>query len=146
MKFTTAAISVVALALSSTVSAVQLQFDNTYDDRGTPLTSVACSDGANGLITRFGWQTIGEIPSYPNIGAVDAIAGFNSPNCGTCWQVTFTDSNGVAHTENILGIDHAGSGFNVAQQAMDELTDGNAVAFGNVDVQAVQVDASACGI
>jgi len=146
MKFTTAA-APVALALApSLVSAVQLQYDNTYDDKSVPLTNLACSDGPNGLITRFGWQTLGDIPSYPNIGAVDAIAGWNSPSCGSCWQVTYTDGNGVAHTENILGVDPAGTGFNVAQQAMDELTNGNAVFFGKVDVQATQVDPSACGI
>ncbi|KAF5372979.1 hypothetical protein D9758_001449 [Tetrapyrgos nigripes] len=150
MKFTSAAVSALTLALAllpSLTSAVTLQYDNNYDDKSFSLSNVACSDGPDGLMTRFGWQTIGDIPAYPNIGAVDAIAGWGSSACGSCWQLTYVDENGISHTENILGIDHAGSGFmNVAQQTMDELTDGNAVFFGHVDVQITQVDASACGI
>nr|AGL40520.1 cerato-platanin 2 [Crinipellis campanella] len=135
--------SFLTLALSSlltTVSAVQLQYDPAYDVSSSSLSTTACSDGANGLLTR-GYTTFGSLPNFPHIGAFDGITGWNSPNCGTCWEVTY---NGTSI--NVLAMDVAGNGFNVAQEAMDELTGGQAVALGNVDVQAVQVDASACGL
>lgn len=44
------------------------------------MTSVSCSDGSNGLITKYGYQTQGAIPKYPYIGGVDAIAGWNDAN------------------------------------------------------------------
>ena len=62
-------------------------------------------------------------------------------SCGTCYSLTY---NGT--TINILAIDHADEGFNIAQEALDELTGGNAVALGRVDVEAAEVDGSACGL
>jgi len=36
--------------------------------------------------------------------------------------------------------------FNIAQAALDDLTDGQAVQLGRIDAQWVQVDASVCGL
>jgi len=145
MKFFTI-LSSAAILLPALAGAVQLQYDNTYDNRNGAMTSVACSDGPNGLITRFGWQTFGNIPRFPHIGAAAAVAGWNSAQCGTCWKLSYTNANGVTKSINVLAIDHAGAGFNVAQAAMDELTGGQAVAFGRVDVTAAQVATSNCGL
>ncbi|KAF5354587.1 hypothetical protein D9758_011210 [Tetrapyrgos nigripes] len=145
MKFFTGLTSAAFLLLPSITGAVQLRYDNHYDDPSASLTTVACSDGANGLITRFGFQTIGDIPGFPHIGAAQAVAGWNSTNCGTCWKLSYTNS-GKTKSINVLAIDHAGTGFNVAQAAMDELTGGRAVELGVVDVTASQVAASSCGL
>ncbi|KAI1379141.1 Cerato-platanin [Hypoxylon crocopeplum] len=115
-------------------------YDTGYDDASRSLTAVACSDGPNGLITRYNWQTQGDIPS-PYIGAADAIAGWNSPSCGTCWELSYSGK-----TINVLAIDHAGSGFNIALDAMNALTNGQAVALGRVEATSRQVDLSACGV
>eukprot|EP01062_Namystynia_karyoxenos_P026540 TRINITY_DN20591_c0_g1_i1.p1 TRINITY_DN20591_c0_g1~~TRINITY_DN20591_c0_g1_i1.p1 ORF type:complete len:367 (+),score=80.58 TRINITY_DN20591_c0_g1_i1:96-1196(+) len=48
---------------------------------GDGLTSVACSDGKNGLMTRFGYTTVQ--PMYPYITAFDE-ASWDSPKCGMC--------------------------------------------------------------
>lgn len=130
---------------SSLAYATTVAYDTTYDNGGTSLTVVACSDGANGLITR-GFTTFGSLPHFPHIGAASAVTGWNSPNCGTCWELTYTNSSGIAKTINIIAIDVAGAGFNIAQKAMDELTNGNAVQFGRVDVASKQVAASVCGL
>nr|AGL40516.1 cerato-platanin 3 [Crinipellis campanella] len=140
MKFTLFTTTAALTLLSTYAAAVQLQYDPAYDNAGESLINAACSDGPNGLMTR-GFTTFGSLPNFPHIGAADVITGWNSPNCGTCWQVTY---NGKSI--NILAMDVAGNGFNVAQQAMDELTNGQAVALGNIDVQSVQVDASVCGL
>lgn len=67
--------------------------------------------------------------------------GWNSPNCGSCWQLTYNKT-----TINVLAIDHAGSGFNIAKEAMNKLTNGQADALGVVQVTSSQVDASVCGL
>ncbi|KAJ8489162.1 hypothetical protein ONZ45_g13688 [Pleurotus djamor] len=139
MKFTSTIASL--SVFSALVSAVSVSFDQVYDNRAGSMTTVSCSDGVNGLITRFGFQTFGAVPSFPNIGGADVVPAFNSPNCGTCWALTF---NGT--TVNVLAIDHAGSGFNIALAAMNTLTKGNAVQLGRINASAVQVNASACGL
>ncbi|ORY67399.1 eliciting plant response-like protein [Pseudomassariella vexata] len=129
------------LSLAAASQAITVAYDTGYDDGSRSLTAVACSDGANGLITRKGWQTQGAIPKFPYIGAAEAVSGYNSPNCGTCWALSY---NGK--TINILAIDHAAAGFNIALDAMNDLTNGQAVAVGRVEATAVQVDASVCGM
>jgi len=124
-----------------------LQYDPIYDDGSESLDVVACSDGANGLLTK-GFTTFSSLPTFPNIGAFAAVEAWNSPNCGTCWQVVYTDSNGVSSAPlNVIAVDHAGAGLiNVSEEAMNTLTGGNAVQFGAVQVTATQIAASACGL
>jgi hypothetical protein len=128
------------LTLLSVASAITVSYDNGYDDGSRSLTAVACSDGPNGLITK-GYTTQSSLPSFPRIGGAFAIAGWNSASCGTCWSLTYS-----GNTINVLAIDYAGEGFNIAQEAMDLLTGGQAVALGRVDAAYVQVDASVCGL
>ncbi|KAI1427315.1 eliciting plant response-like protein [Xylaria sp. FL1777] len=129
------------LSLTAIVSAVTVAYDQGYDDPNRSMTAVACSDGVNGLTTRYGWTTQGQIPRFPNIGAAEIVTGWNSAGCGTCWTLTY---NGRSVT--VLAVDHAGSGFNLALSAMNTLTNGQAVALGRVEATAVQVAPSACGL
>ncbi|KAI1203618.1 EC5 protein [Nemania serpens] len=129
------------LSLAAATSAITVAYDQGYDTAGRSMTAVSCSDGTNGLITRYGWQTQGAIPRFPYIGAAAAVTGWNSPGCGTCWRLTW---NGRSVT--VLAVDHAAAGFNIALKAMNDLTNGQAVALGRIDATAVQVAASACGI
>jgi hypothetical protein len=55
--------------------------------------------------------------------------------------VTYNDK-----TIYVLAIDHTANGFNLAQGAMDELTNGQAVFLGRVEAQYQQVDVSNCGL
>ncbi|KIK59070.1 hypothetical protein GYMLUDRAFT_169991 [Collybiopsis luxurians FD-317 M1] len=123
----------------------ELRFDTVYDNGNQSLATVSCSNGANGLLTR-GFTTFNSLPTFPNIGGSSAIPGFNSPQCGSCWNVTFTNAAGASTSLNITAIDHAASGFVVSQEAMDKLTNNNAVAFGVVNVTSAQLAASACGL
>ncbi len=86
-------------------------------------------------------QTQKDVKNFPYIGGAEAIAGWNSPNCGTCWSATY---NGK--TIHILAIDHAATGLNIAQAAMNDLTNGHAVELGRIDAQVTQVALSACGL
>ncbi|TLD19172.1 hypothetical protein PspLS_10031 [Pyricularia sp. CBS 133598] len=126
--------------LAAAAQAVSVSYDTGYDDGSRSLTAVSCSDGPNGLITRYGWQTQGQIRNFPYIGGADAVGGWNSPGCGTCWQLTY---NGKSI--NVLAIDRA-SGFNIGLAAMNDLTNGQAGNLGRVDAQVQQVGLNACGL
>ena len=128
------------VALFSVASAVDVRYDTTYDNSQGSLSTVACSDGANGLLTK-GYTTFGSLPSFPNITAAQAVAGWNSPACGSCWQITYG-----GESINVTAVDHAGDGFNLSLEAMNTLTDGNAVEFGVVSAQATQIDPQYCGL
>jgi len=56
------------------------------------LTTVACSDGANGIMTKMGYSNIS--PLFPYVTAYSG-ATWNSPNCGQCMEVTSNSGNTV---------------------------------------------------
>lgn len=85
MRFTTQLFSLLLVAASAL--AITVSYDPTYDNSAGSMATVACSDGANGLLSRF--PTFGSVPIFPNIGGAEAVVAHGSPNCGTCWQLTF---------------------------------------------------------
>ncbi|KAF3904865.1 hypothetical protein ABW20_dc0106553 [Dactylellina cionopaga] len=59
--------------LIAAVAATSLKYDNNYNLKsGASLTSFACSDGANGLITKYQISTVSELA--------------NKLNCGLCYE------------------------------------------------------------
>jgi hypothetical protein len=68
------------LAFVGVASAVRVAWDTNYDNRSGSLNTVSCSNGPNGLINRYNWSTLADVPTFPLVGAFDAIAGWNSPN------------------------------------------------------------------
>ena len=140
MKFLALAALFPTLAYSLTVS-----FDPTYDNKAGSLDTVACSNGSNG-VENLGFKTFGDLPNFPNIGGAPAITGFNSVNCGTCWNLTFVNSQGVSKSINILAIDVATPNFNIAEEAMNTLTNGQAEQLGRVPITAAQVSKTLCGL
>ncbi|KAI9573949.1 immunomodulatory protein [Boletus coccyginus] len=140
MKFVSLAAAVLAFAPPAFGQTESLSYDTTYDNASLSLTSVACSDGANGLMTK-GYTTLGSLPTFPNIGGVYTVTGWDSAACGTCYEVTYGDM-----TIAVLAVDVALDGFNLSEEAMNTLTGGLAVELGRVDVTATEVDASVCGI
>ena len=141
MKFASLATAVLAFALPAFAQTVEsLSYDTTYDDASLPLTSVACSDGVNGLMSK-GYTTLGSLPTFPNLGGVYTVTGWDSAACGTCYEVTYGDT-----TLAVLAVDVALEGFNLSEEAMNTLTGGLAVELGRVSVTATEVDASVCGI
>ncbi|KAM5537587.1 hypothetical protein V8D89_008665 [Ganoderma adspersum] len=139
LTFASAVVAVPAGLAARGASTVQVTWDSVYDNPSNSLDIVSCSNGNHGLEPKF--KTFGGLPDFPYIGGAQAIAGWNSPNCGSCWQLTYNKT-----TINVLAIDHAGSGFNIAKGAMNKLTNGQADALGVVQVTSSQVDASVCGL
>ena len=133
--------SIIALAsLTGLVSGTQsASYDNTYDNAFGDMDSVACSDGSHGLAWKY--PTFGRLPTFPHIGGASVIGGWNSANCGTCWNLTFEGKSIL-----VTAIDHTGYGFNLAEAALNTLTDGNAEFYGVIQVDATQVAKSDCGL
>jgi len=142
MKFSTAVAAFFAIPFALT-SAVSVSYDNIYDNPNQSLSTVACSDGSSGLLTK-GYTTFGSLKNFPNIGGVPAVTGWNSASCGTCWKLTYTNSKGVANSINILAVDSATPDFNIGVQALNTLTGGQAIQLGRVPITATQVAASVC--
>ncbi|KAE9403830.1 Cerato-platanin [Gymnopus androsaceus JB14] len=132
----------VSAAVAASAFADTLKYDTIYDIGSESLDVVACSDGVNGLLTK-GFTTFNSLPSFPNIGAFAAVTEWDSPNCGTCWEIVWGDSAPLY----ALAIDVAGTGLiNLSEEAMNTVTGGLAVELGSVAVTSTQVDASKCGL
>ncbi|GBE82785.1 Protein SnodProt1 [Sparassis crispa] len=142
MKFTAALASLsllfVPIALAQT--SVSVSYDNTYDNSAESLNDLACSNGPNGL-EHLGYNYLGELPDFPYVGGSFAVTGWDSTGCGTCWEITYDGT-----TITVLAVDTASEGFNLSEEAMNALTNGQAEFLGRVTATAVQVDASQCGL
>ena len=134
-----------AIFLCSVSAQLTASYDPGYDNSQRSLLTVACSDGPNGLMTR-GFTTLGSLPNYPFVAGVPAVAGWNSPSCGTCWAVTYINSQGKSTTIHLLAIDVAPTSYNMPTKAMNNLTGGQAAFLGRVPVSASNVPASFCGL
>ncbi|KAH9894063.1 Cerato-platanin [Cubamyces lactineus] len=134
------ALIVAAAALATSTSATKVTWDAVYDVRNADLSTVSCSDGKNGLITK-GYTTFGSLPDFPYIGGAAAVTGWNSTGCATCWKLTYKDKS-----IEILAIDHADEGFNIAQEAMLELAGADGVTAGVIDADVIKLTNIQCGI
>ena len=146
MKFSTVfAVSALYILPSSLTLAASVAYNTAFDNAAGSLDSVACSDGPNGLETR-NYTTFGSLPKFPYIGGAAAVTGWNSPNCGTCWELIYTNAQSQNKIINVLAIDRAGDGFTIGLTGMNELTGGQGTQLGRVDVAAKQVASSVCGL
>ena len=128
-------------ALGATTSTtVSVSYDQAYDNGAASLTTVSCSDGVNGLLAK-GYTTFNSLPSFPNIGGTSAVPGWNSDQCGTSWSLAYNRT-----TVHVLAVDSALNGWNVALQAMNNLTNGHAQMLGRVNAVATLVNSSLCGL
>ncbi|KAH6641371.1 Cerato-platanin [Chaetomium tenue] len=128
-------------SLAAATSAITVSYDEGYDRADRSLTEVACSDGVNGLMWKYNWKVQGDVKGFPNIGGSDSIPGWNSPNCGSCWSVSY---NG--NTIYVVAVDHAGAGLNLGLNAFNKLTNNHGVELGRIDAAVQQVALSNCGL
>ena len=126
------------LVLASPALSIRVSWDPVYDDKDSSLDIVACSNGPNGLENK-GYKTFGSLRNFPLIGGAFAVAGWNSPNCGTCWEITYK-----GRTIHALAIDHTDDGFNLSKEAMDMLTNNQAEDLGVIDATYKQLRPVEC--
>ena len=136
MKFTSTIVSLAALF--AVASADTVRFNTFYDNPGTSLNNVACSNGKNGLVTK-GFTTFGSLPSFPSVGGVFAVKGWNSTECGSCWKLTYG-----SESIYVTAIDTISDGFDISLKAMNILTNNQAQKLNSIDAQATQVATSFC--
>lgn len=129
-------------ALFASASSTIVKYDHVYDDPNTPMTVVECSGGENGMIAK-GYNIFGDLPTFPNIGAAFAVEEYNSPSCGSCWNLT--DSKTFT-TAFIIAIDRAVEGFVIAEEALTALGGPQAVDGGEIYTSARLVEGSYCGL
>ncbi|KAI0662844.1 immunomodulatory protein [Cubamyces menziesii] len=130
---------VIALILPVAL-AVRVTYDKFYDNASQDLEALACANGQHGL-EPLGYKTLGSLPSFPNVGGAAAVSGFNSPSCGSCWQLTF---NGTSI--NVLAVDHATEGFNISFAALNALTKGQGLSLDEIDAEVQEVQRAECGL
>ena len=138
MKFASTILSLAAIF--SVASADIVRYNQIYDNPSYPLDGVACSNGPNGLVTD-GFDTLGQLPTFPGVGGVFAVSGWGSPECGSCWRLEY-NGNRI----HVIAIDTISDGFDISLAAMNTLTGGNAVALDSVDANARQVSKFHCGL
>ncbi|KAF8437630.1 Cerato-platanin-domain-containing protein [Boletus edulis BED1] len=141
MKFISLAAALAfALPAFAQTTVEPVTYDTTYDEISLSLSAVACSNGANGLLTK-GYTTLGSLPTYPNLGGAYTVTGWNSPECGTCYNITYGGKSLI-----VTAVDVAEEGFNLSEEAMNVLTGGLAIELGRVNVESTPVAASYCGL
>ena len=129
-----------AAAASPTPYTDFVTFDRIYGSGDLSLNNVACSNGDNGLITK-GFTTLNSLPSFPYIGGANVVSGWNSPNCGSCWSLTYEGT-----TIYVLAVDTAGVGFNVSPEAMHALAGERGEQLGKVSALIAPADSWHCGL
>jgi hypothetical protein len=146
--FTSALLATLSLVAAAPAAAsaqtVSVSFDPKFDVGTSSLNTVSCSDGPYGLVTA-GFTDFASLPNFPKIGGAPTIPGWNSENCGACYQLHYTGGR-VDKTINVIAVDAAPGGFNIGLQAMNELTNNQAEQLGRITATYVEVDASVCGL
>ncbi|KAE8350624.1 Cerato-platanin-domain-containing protein [Aspergillus coremiiformis] len=141
--FSSALAAPVEQSAAAAAITVSVSYDQKFDVAGTSLNTVSCSDGVNGLISR-GYTTFGSVPGFPNIGGAPTVGGWNSPNCGKCYQLHYQAGN-IDKSIFVAAVDSAPGGFNIGLQAMNTLTNGLAQQLGRVNVDYTEVAPQSCG-
>jgi len=119
-------------------------YDNLYDHADQSLNSVACSTGKYGLLTR-GYNTFGDLPNFPFIGGAPVIEGWNSVNCGSCWEITYVNAEGVIGNIPFTAINTARQGtLTLSLEALNALTQSQAQRLNEVSVTVAAVSGSPC--
>ncbi|KAH9842595.1 Cerato-platanin [Rhodofomes roseus] len=122
---------------ASSVESVTISYDTAYDDFSAQVTNLACSSN----LTNLGFTNLGSIPGFPYIGGSSAVSSSGSTGCITCWELSYNETN-----INVLVVDYADEGLNIAQAAMNGLTGGDAQELGILWATAVEVDVTECGM
>ena len=138
MKFSSTILSLAALF--SIASADTVRYNSFYDNPSTSLDDVACSNGPNGLLTA-GFNRLSDLPTFPDIGGVFAVGSWNSPECGSCWKLSFKGNSIL-----VTAIDTVSDGFDISLEAMNTLTGGCAAVVDSIDAFATQIERIHCGI
>ncbi|KAI6099557.1 Cerato-platanin [Pisolithus croceorrhizus] len=147
MKFTAIFAALVAFAVPQAVPAqaatlYPVTYSVDYRLGNASLDTVACSNGANGLVTK-GYTDFESLPTYPNVSGIPNLV-WNSTLCGTCWELSYLFPNGTVNTVVVTAID-AAFDFNLSPQAFGYLVGEAGYIAGEVTANVTQLNATSCG-
>jgi hypothetical protein len=147
MKFSTitAAILSSAVLAGPGVIAEPLKYNREYDyAQNTALTLFSCSDGANGLMTRYGVNNLQQLRNklQPNtyVGASPAVTGWNDPNCGRCFRATNPSNNKAL---NFVVIER-NSGVVTGEEGFRLLSPSGTISEGTLTVNVAELPSQSC--
>ncbi|KAF8998241.1 hypothetical protein BDQ17DRAFT_1328894 [Cyathus striatus] len=131
-------ISTVISAFAQQTTTQRLVFDTRFDNRNGQVRNSICDRLATAN------PTYGSFLTFPNIGSSFSIQSYNSPSCGSCWELTHT-RNGESNTTFYTAIDSINEGFGMSLMGATNLTGYDRAHFpAYVPVQAREVDRSNC--
>jgi hypothetical protein len=110
----------------------------------TSTNAIACSNGLNGLQTKYGLQDISTI--FPMVTAFSD-APWNSPNCGDCYRLfsRYDDTTvDVTVIDFVPLINRTGSHFDLSKYAFEMLLGDKGIHDGSATVDWVKVGQGIC--
>lgn len=136
----------ISLLFSSLATASTLKYESRYTlSNNQQLTSFACSDGPNGLITKTGATNVAQLRTKLRTGvyitAAPSVAGWNSVNCGQCWQLRNPKNN---KTISAIAVDHAAPDLVGGEDAFRALSTSGTLKEGALTVYPAEKVHSAC--
>jgi Cerato-platanin len=87
----------------------------------------------------------GDLPNFPNLGGKSTIKRFDSPECGSCWGLTYTKGDNTTKTIYVTAVDGALDGWIISRSALQHLGGEQAVDKGDIEATAERVAGSKCG-
>ncbi|KAJ3563300.1 hypothetical protein NP233_g9025 [Leucocoprinus birnbaumii] len=120
-----------------------LNYDTRFDDPNGSLGSTACSADVGNL---QGHHTFGSIPNFPHIAGSFLIEGFNSTNCGACYELSYTRADGTQVYLPFTIINTADRGFISSVKGLEDLTGLSTSVFtGDAPITYKEVPSYDCG-
>ncbi|EPS43071.1 hypothetical protein H072_2885 [Dactylellina haptotyla CBS 200.50] len=141
MKFFTLA---TIFAAASAVSGSQLKYQNIYNSAySLDLNSASCSNGPNGLVTKYGTQNSQQFRTKlkPGVYVAAAQAPWGSPKCGLCWKLVGTKSQRSAY---FVTVDNSAPTIVGGEDMFKALSPSKTLFEGVIEVWAYQRPQSEC--
>ncbi|KAI5787916.1 Cerato-platanin-domain-containing protein, partial [Pyronema domesticum] len=128
MQFTAILACLASVALALPAEQADAQYRNTqvsyspaYDIGQMQSQNVVCSSGSQGLLAQ-GFSTLGEIPNFPMVAAIDTISWGRLQQCGLCFRVIHQSNVGL-RSIYVQAVDASNKpGFILSRIAMKLLT------------------------
>jgi hypothetical protein len=112
-----------------------------YDNANGNTNNVSCSNGPHGLAPLY--PHVRNFPGFPFIGGTFNIK-WGSPNCGECWNLSYSTHLGTHKSILFTAIDTATTGFNISREAFIVLNGGK-LGGGRLQAEAKLIPRHFCG-
>jgi hypothetical protein len=131
-------------AIFTSASSFRVTHSIFFGIRDHPSTTVACGT----QLVDAGYPTFGSLPSFSNIGASYAVGTIDSPDCGSCWNISYTRSDDKTTTAiYVTAVDPASyDEFVVSPEAFSKLEGQQALYRELIYVEATRVQKGYCGL